>query len=140
MNKNIDWKQSLLDFCFRNIFNDTQRFTNILKADIKMAIQSGLNEIKEQLFSLMGEFQQKLLDEASALDLTQLQMFTCGLCDHDRGASVLCHCQARPFFKGGPIPSIHDALMQLPLHGELMYQELPTYLEKAIQVHAAAIF
>ena len=76
VNKNIDWKQSLLDFCFRNIFNDTQRLTNILKADIQMAMQSGLNEIEEHLFSLMGEFKQKLLDEASALDPTQLQMFT----------------------------------------------------------------
>ena len=111
-----------------------------------MAIQSGLNEIKEQLFSLMGEFQQKLLDEASAFDPTQLQMFTCGLCDCDRGASVLHHCQARQqdklaedsFFKGGPTPSIHDALMQLPPHGELVYQELLTDLEKAIQDNASA--
>ena len=37
-----------------------------------MAIQLGLNEIEAQLFSLMGEFQQKLLDEASVLDPTQL--------------------------------------------------------------------
>ena len=95
VNKNIEWKQSLLDFYFRNIFTDTQRLTNILKADIWMAIQLELNEIKAQLFSLMGEFQQKLLDEASALDPTQLQMFTHGLCDHDRGASVFCHFQAR---------------------------------------------
>ena len=27
VNKNVDWKQSLLDFCFRNIFTDTQRLT-----------------------------------------------------------------------------------------------------------------
>ena len=68
----------------------------------------------------MGEFQQKLLDEASALDPTQLQMFICGLCDHDRGTSALCHCQAKPedelakdsFFKGGPTSCIHDALME----------------------------
>ena len=81
VNKNVDWKWSLLDFCFRNIFTNTQRLTNILKAVIQMAIQSELNEIEAQLFSLMGEFQQKLLDEASALDPTQLQMFTCGLHD-----------------------------------------------------------
>ena len=146
--KNIDWKWSLYDFCFRNIFNDTQRLTNILKADIWIAIQSGLNGIEAQLFSLMGEFQQKLLDEASALDPTQLQMFTHGLRDHDRGASVLHCCQARQqdepaedsFFKGGPTPSIHDALMQLPLHGELVYQEFQTNLEKAIQDHTVAVF
>ena len=30
--------------------------------------------------------------------------------------------------------------MQLPLHGELVYQELQTYLEKAIQDHSSAIF
>ena len=130
VNKNTDWKWSLLDFCFRNIFNDTQRLSSILKADIQMAIQLGLNEIKGQLFSLMGEFQQKLLDEASTLDPTQLQMFTHGLHDHDRGASVLCHCQARQqdepaedsFSRGGPTPSIHDSLMKLPLHGKLVYQ------------------
>ena len=68
VNKNVDWKQSLLGFCFRNIFCNTQRLTSILKADIHTAIQLGLNEIEAQLFSLMGEFQQKLLDEASALD------------------------------------------------------------------------
>ena len=45
VNKNADWKRSLLDICFRNIFNDTQRLTSILKADIWMAIQLGLNEI-----------------------------------------------------------------------------------------------
>ena len=148
VNKNIDWKWSLLDFCFRNIFNDTQRLTSIFKADIQMAIQSGLNEIEEQLFSLMGEFQQKLLDEASALDPTQLQMFTCGLHDHERGASVFCCCQARQqdepgedsFFRGGPTPLIHDALMKLPLHGELVYQKLLTKLEKAIEDHSSAIF
>ena len=99
-----------LDFRFRNIFCDTQRLTSILKADIQAAIQLRLNEIKAQLFSLMVEFQQKLLDEASALDLTQLQMFTHGLCDCDRDASALSHCQAKQqdelakdsFFKGGP--------------------------------------
>ena len=115
VNKNIDWKQSLLDFCFRNIFTDTKRLTNILKAYIQMAIQLGLNEIEAQLFSLMGEFQQKLLDEASVLDPTQLQMFTHRLRDHDRGARVLRHCQTRQqvepaedsFFRGGPTPSIH---------------------------------
>ena len=77
----------------------------------------------------MGELQQKLLDEASALDPTQLQMFTHGLHDRDRGASALHHCQAKQqdelakdsFFKGGPTPCIHDALMELPLHGELVY-------------------
>ena len=96
----------------------------------------------------MGEFQQKLLDKASALDPTQLQMFTRWLHDCDRGSSVLCHCQARQqvkpaedsFFRGGPTPPIHDALMELPLHGELVYQELQTDLEKAIQDHAAAVF
>ena len=30
--------------------------------------------------------------------------------------------------------------MKLPLHGELVYQELPTDLEKAIQNHASAVF
>ena len=96
----------------------------------------------------MGEFKQRLLDEASALDSTQLQMFTHGLRDCDRSASVLHHCQARQqdelaedsFFKGGPTPSIHDALMQLPLYNKLVYQELLTDLEKAIQDHASAIF
>ena len=148
MNKNVDWKWSLFDFCFRNIFTDTQRLTNILEADIQMAIQLGLNEIEAQLFSLMGEFQQKHLDEASALDQTQLQMFTHGLRDCDRGASVLRCCQARQqvkpaedsFFRGGPTPSIHDSLMELPLHSELVYQELQTDLEKAIQDHSAAVF
>ena len=53
VNKNIDWKWGFLDFCF----TDTQRLTNILKADMQMAIQSGLNEIEAQLFSLMWEFQ-----------------------------------------------------------------------------------
>ena len=120
--------------------------TSILKADIWMAIQSGLNEIEEQLFSLMGEFQQKLLDEASALDPTQLQMFIHGLRDCHRGASVLCCCQARQQdepaedFRGGPAPLIHNALMKLPLHGKLVYQELPTDLKKAIQDHSSAIF
>ena len=124
VNKNVGWKWSLLDFYFRNIFCDTQRLTSILKADIWAAIQLGLNEIEAQLFSLMGEFQQKLLGEASTLVQTQLQMFTLGLCDHDRGASALCHCQAKQqdklaegtFFKGGPTPCIHDALIELPLH------------------------
>ena len=74
VNKNIDWKQSLLNFCFRNIFCDIQRLTSILKANIQAAIQLQLNEIEAQLFSLMGEFQQKLLDEASTLDPAQLQM------------------------------------------------------------------
>ena len=32
--KSIEWKHSLLDFCFRNIFNNTQRLINILRADI----------------------------------------------------------------------------------------------------------
>ena len=71
-----------------------------------------------------------------------------GLHDQDRGANVLCCCQARQqdepaedsFFRGGPTPSIHDALMKLPLHGELVYQELQPDLEKAIQDHSAAIF
>ena len=75
-------------------------------------------------------------------------MFIRGLRDHDRGASVLCHCQARhqdepaedSFFRGGPTPSIHDALMVLPLHGELVYQELQTDLEKTIQDCSSAIF
>ena len=96
----------------------------------------------------MGEFQQKLLDEASALDLTQLQMFTHELRDHDRGASVFHCCQAKQqdelaqdsFFKGGPTPCIHDALMELPLHGELVYQELQTDLEKVIQDNSSAVF
>ena len=74
MNKNKDWKWSPLDFCFRNIFDDAQKLTNILKADIRFAVQTGLNEIEEKLLSLMGEFQQKLLDETSALDASQLQM------------------------------------------------------------------
>ena len=68
--------------------------------------------------------------------------------DRDRGASVLCHCQARQqvkpakgsFFRGGPTPSIHDALMELPLHSELVYQEFQTDLKKAIQDHAAVVF
>ena len=132
VNKNEDWKWSLLDFCFRNIFDDAQKLTNILKADIWFAVQTGLNEIKAQLLSLMGEFQQKLLDEASALDLSQLQMFTHGLRNHDRGASSLCCCQVRQldepaedsFFRGGLTPCIHDALMKLPLHGEVVYPEL----------------
>ena len=51
VNMSVDWKWSLLDFCFRNIFTDTQRLTNILKANIQMAMQSGLNEIEAQLFS-----------------------------------------------------------------------------------------
>ena len=75
-------------------------------------------------------------------------MFTCGLYDRDRGASVLHHCQAgqqvKPaddsLFRGGPTPSIHNALMELPLHSELVYQELQTDLKKAIQDHAAAVF
>ena len=74
-------------------------------------------------------------------------MFTCELHDCDRGASIH-HCQARQqdepaedsFFRGGPTPSIHDALMKLPLHGKLVYLELLTDLEKAIQDHASAIF
>ena len=119
-----------------------------MKANIWMAIQLGLNEIEAQLFSLMGEFKQKLLDEASALDPTQLQMFTHGLCDRDRGASVICPCQTRlqfepaedSFFRGGPTPSIHDALMKLPFHSQLVYQELQTDLKKAIQDHAVAVF
>ena len=113
-----------------------------------MAIQLGLNEIEAQLFSLMGEFQQKLLDEASALDPMQLQMFTHGLCDHDRGASVLHCCHARQqdepaedsFFRGGPTPSIHGALLEEPLHGKVVYQELQIDLEKAIQDHSSAVF
>ena len=119
-----------------------------MKADIWAAIQLGLNEIEAQLFSIMEEFQQKLLDEASTLDPTQLQMFTCGLCDCDRGTSALHRCQAKQqdelaedsFFRGGPTPCIHDALMELPLHGELVYQELQTDLEKAIQDNSSAIF
>ena len=144
----MEWKWSLLYYCFRNIFNDTQRLTSILKADIQMAIQSGLNEIEEQLFSLMGEFQQKLLDEASALDSTQLQMFAHGLQDCDRGASVLCHCPARQqdkpaedsFFRRGPTQSIHDALIKLPLHGEQVYQEVQTDLERDIQEYASDVY
>ena len=58
----------------------------------------------------------------------------------DRGASVLHCCQARQqdepaedsFFRCGPTPSIHDALMELPFHSKLVYQELQTDLEKAI--------
>ena len=118
-----------------------------MKADIWAAIQLGLNEIEAQLFSLMGEFQQKLLDEASTLDPTQLKMFTHGLSDCDRGTSALCHCQAKQqdklaedSFKGSPTPCIHDALMELLLHGELVYQELQTDLEKAIQDNSSAIF
>ena len=96
----------------------------------------------------MGEFWQKLLDEAGVLDLTQMQMFTHGLYNHDRGASALHHCQTKQqdelaedfFFKGGPTPCIHDALMELPLHGELVYKELQTDLEKAIQDNSSAIF
>ena len=96
----------------------------------------------------MGEFQQKLLDEASALDPAQLQMFTHELHDHDKGASVLHCCQARQqdepvegsFFRGGPTPLIHDALIELPLHSEVVYQELQTDLEKAIQDHSSAVF
>ena len=75
-------------------------------------------------------------------------MFTHGIRDHDRGASVLHHCQARQqvkpnedsFFRGGPIPSIHNVLMELLLHGKLVYQELQTDLEKGIQDHSAAVF
>ena len=74
-------------------------------------------------------------------------MFTCGLCDCDRGTSALCHCQAKQqdelaedSFKGGPTPCIHDALMELPLHRELVYQELQIDLEKAIQDNSSAIF
>ena len=119
-----------------------------MKADIWFTVQTGLNEIEAQLLSLMGEFQQKLLDEASALDLSQLQMFTHGLCDCDRGASNLCCCQVRQldepaedsFFRGGLTPCIHDALTKLPLHGEVVYPELQTDLEKAIQDNAAAVF
>ena len=141
-------ESSPLDFCFRNIFNNTQRLTNILKADIQMAIQLGLNEIKEQVFSLIGEFLQKLLDEASALDSTQLLMFTHGLHDRDRGANVLHHCQARQqdkpaedsFFRGGPTPSIHNALIKLPFHGKLVYQELQTDLERGIQNYLSAVY
>ena len=67
--------------------------------------------------------------------------------DRDRGTSALLHCQAKQedelaedsFFKGGPTPCIHDALMELPLHGELVYQELQTDLEKAIQDSSSAI-
>ena len=148
VNKNEDWKQSLLDFCFRNIFDDAQKLTNILKADIRFVVQTGLNEIEVQLLTLMGEFQQKLLNEASALDPSQLQMFTHGLCDHDRGASNLRFFQVRQlvepakdsFFRGGLTPCIHDALTKLPLHGELVYPELQTDLEKAIQDNAAAAF
>ena len=61
---------------------------------------------------------------------------------------ALCCCQAKhqdelaedTFFKGGLTPCIHDALMELPLHGELVYQELQTDLEKAIQDNSSAIF
>ena len=74
-------------------------------------------------------------------------MFTHGLWDQDRGASVLCHCKARQqdepaedSFRGGPTPSIHDALMSLPLHGKLVYQELQTDLERDIQIYSAAIY
>ena len=96
----------------------------------------------------MGKFQQKFLDEASTLDPTQLQMFTHGLCDHDRGTSALHCCKAKQqdelaedsFFKGGPTPCIHDAFIELPLHRELVYQELQTDLEKAIQDNSSAIF
>ena len=111
-------------------------------------MQTGLNEINAQLLSLMGEFQQKLLDEASALDPSQLQIFTHGLHDHNRGASNLCCCQVRQldksakdsFFRCGPTPCIHDALTKLPLHGEVVYPELQTDLEKAIQDNAATVF
>ena len=111
-------------------------------------MQTGLNEIEAQLLSLVGEFQQKLLDEASVLDLSQLQMFTCGLRDHDRSTSNLCHCQVRQldepaedsFFRGGLTPCIHDALRKLPLHGEVVYPELQTDLEKAIQDNVATMF
>ena len=110
-------------------------------------MQTGLNEIEAQLLSLMGEFQQKLLDEASALDPSQLQMFTHGIRDCDRGASNLCCCQVRldkpaedSFFRGGLTPCIHNALTKLPLHGEVVYPELQTDLEKAIQDNAAAVF
>ena len=119
-----------------------------MKADIQFAMQTGLNEIKAQLLSLMGEFQQKLLDEASALNPSQLQMFTHGLCDCNRGASNLCHCQVRQldepakdsFFRGVLTPCIHDALTKLPLHGEVVYPELQNDLEKAIQDNAATVF
>ena len=148
VNKNEDWKWSLLDFCFQNIFTDAQKLTNILKTDIWFAVQTGLNEIEAQLLSLMGEFQQKLLDEARALDPSQLQMFTHGLHDHDRCASSLHRCQVRQldepakdlFFRGGLTPYIHDALTKLPLHGEVVYPELQTNLEKAIQDNATAVF
>ena len=148
MNKNEDWKWSLLDFCFRNIFDDAQKLTNILKADIQFTMQTGLNEIKTQLLSLMGEFQQKLLDEATALDPSQLQMFTCGLCDCNRGASSLRHCQVRQldepakdsFFRGGLTPCIHNALTKFLLHGEVVYPELHMDLEKAIQDNAGTVF
>ena len=111
-------------------------------------MQTGLNKIEAQLLSLMGEFQQKLLDEASALDLSQLQMFTHGLRDHDRGASNLHRCQVRQmdepvkdsFFRGGLTPCIHDTLTKLPLHSEVVYPELQTDLEKVIQDNAAAVF
>ena len=109
-------------------------------------MQTGLNEIGAQLLSLMGDFQQKLQDEANALDPSQLQMFTCGLCDCNRGASNLCCCQVRQldepaedsFFRGGLIPCIHDTLTKLPL--EVVYPELQTDLEKAIQDNAASVF
>ena len=64
------------------------------------------------------------------------------------GASNLCHCQLRQldepakdsFFRGGLTPCIHDALTKLPLHGEVVYPELQTDLEKAIQYNGAAMF
>ena len=62
---------------FQEYFLQHPKVNSIPKADIWAAIQLGLNEIEAQLFSLMGEFQQKLPDEASTLDPTQLQMFTC---------------------------------------------------------------
>ena len=128
--------------------DDAQKLTNILKADIQFTVQTGLSEIETQLLSLTGEFQQKLLDEASALDPSELQMFTYGLHDHDRGASNLCHCQVRQlgepakdsFFRGGLTPCIHKTLTKLPLHGEVVYPELQTDLEKAIQDNVATVF
>ena len=43
------------------------------------------------------------------------------------------------FFKGGPTPLIHDALMALPIYGEEVYQEISTDLGSAIQLNTAAV-
>ena len=75
-------------------------------------------------------------------------MFTNGLCNHDRGANALHHCQARQqdepakdsFFKGGSVSSIHIALLHLPLHGEEVFPELKTDLEREILKYSSAVF